>query len=73
WYGMVAPRDIPAPVAETLHAALVQTLNMPEVKDKLAQQGALPGGDSSAAFHAFLVAEIEKWAKVVKQANIKPE
>lgn len=73
WYGMVAPRDIPAPVAETLHAALVQTLAMPDVKEKLGQQGALPGGDSSASFRAFLVAEIEKWAKVVKQANIKPE
>lgn len=73
WYGIVAPRDLPKPIVDTLHAALVETLAMPDVKEKLAQQGALPGGDSPDSFHAFLVAEIAKWAKVVKQANIKPE
>lgn len=73
WYGIVAPRDLPKPIVDTLHAALVETLAMPEVKEKLAQQGALPGGDSPESFRAFLVAEIAKWAKVVKQANIKPE
>lgn len=73
WYGIVAPRDIPQPIADRLHSALVETLNMPDVKEKLAQQGAIPGGNSSDAFAAFLNSEIDKWAAVVKAANIKPE
>ncbi len=40
---------------------------------KACPAGRPAGGDSPDSFHAFLVAEIAKWAKVVKQANIKPE
>lgn len=73
WYGIVAPRDLPQPIADQLHAALIETLALPDVKAKLAQQGAVAGGTSPDDFAAFLASEVDKWAEVVKAANIKPE
>ncbi len=73
WYGIVAPRNLPQPIADKLHAALVETLALPDVKAKLAQQGAVASSTTPAAFAAFLASEVDKWAEVVKAANIKPE
>lgn len=73
WYGIVAPRDLPQPIVDKLHAALLEILAMSDVKAKLAQQGAMAGGTSPEAFAAFLGSEVDKWAEVVKAANIKPE
>lgn len=73
WYGIVAPRNLPQPIADKLHAALVETLALPDVKAKLAQQGAVASSTTPAVFAAFLASEVDKWAEVVKAANIKPE
>ncbi|GGF57111.1 MFS transporter [Azorhizobium oxalatiphilum] len=73
WYGVIAPNDLPQPVQDKLHAALIETLNMPDVKAKLGLQGAVAEGTSPAAFADFLAKDIDKWAAVVKGANIKPE
>ncbi len=73
WYGIVAPRGLPQPIADKLHAALVETLALPDVKAKLGQQGAVASSTTPAAFAAFLSSEVDKWAEVVKAANIKPE
>ncbi len=73
WYGIVAPRGLPQPIADKLHAALVETLALPDVKAKLGQQGAVASSTTPAAFSAFLSSEVDKWAEVVKAANIKPE
>ena len=45
----------------------------PVVKEKLAIQGATLIGDSPEQFHAFIGAEIEKWAKVIKDAGVATE
>ena len=71
WYGMVAPAAIPAVVAVKLQSMLVQTLTAPEVKAKLAEQGAFTVGNSSAEFEAHVRGETAKWAKVIRTANIK--
>jgi tripartite-type tricarboxylate transporter receptor subunit TctC len=48
-------------------------LGMPDVREKLAANALEPIGDSSAAFQAFINAEIARWAKVVKTANLKAD
>ena len=51
----------------------VKVLQMPDIKDIWASQGADAGGQPPAEFAAFVRSEIEKWAKAIKAAGIKPE
>lgn len=72
WYGIVAPPKTPQPIVQKLHAALVEALKSPEVKEKLALQGAVVVGNTPDEFAAYIRSEIEKWAEVVKAAGVKP-
>ncbi len=72
WYGMVAPAKTPPAVIAKLHKVTAEALKSPEVKDKLASQGAILVGNTPEEFAAYIQSEIDKWAKVAKAANIKP-
>lgn len=72
WYGIVAPPKTPQPIVDKLHAALVASLTSPEVKEKLALQGAVVVGNTPDEFAAYIRSEIDKWAEVVKAAGVKP-
>lgn len=72
WYGIVAPPKTPQPIVGKLHAALVASLTSPEVKEKLALQGAVVVGNTPDEFAAYIRSEIDKWAEVVKAAGVKP-
>lgn len=72
WYGMVAPRGTPPAVVAKLHQAAVDAARSPDVKDKLASQGAILVAGTSEEFAAYIKNEIDKWAKVVAAAGIKP-
>jgi tripartite-type tricarboxylate transporter receptor subunit TctC len=71
WYGLVAPIDTPAPIVAKLHSAAAEALHSPEVKDKLASQGAIAVGNSSADFATYVRSEIERWGKVIAATGIK--
>ena len=73
WNGMFVPAGTPASVVNKLHAEVVKALTLPAVKERFATLGADPSGMSPAEFSAFVAAETAKWAKVVKDANIKVE
>lgn len=73
WQGFAAPKDTPAEAIATLNRAINAALADPKVAARLAELGTQPGPMTPAAFGAFMVAETEKWAKVVRAANIKPE
>jgi tripartite-type tricarboxylate transporter receptor subunit TctC len=73
WYGIVAPGGTPAPIVGRLNAELVRILDMPDVRQSLADQGADIAGGTPAAFDAFMRREIERWGAVIRQAGIKPE
>jgi tripartite-type tricarboxylate transporter receptor subunit TctC len=70
WYGIVAPAATPQPIVDKLHAAFAEALRSPEVKDKLAVLGAVTVGNSPEEFAGYIRSEIDKWAGVVKAANI---
>jgi len=72
WYGIVAPPKTPQPIVDKLNAALVEALKSPEVKEKLALQGAVVVGNTPDEFAAYIKSEIDRWAEVVKTAGVKP-
>ena len=73
WWGVCAPKNTPAPIAETLNKQINAALADPTTKDRFAKLGgsAMPG--SAAEFGKFIAADTAKWANVVKFASIKPE
>jgi len=73
YYGICAPKDTPAEIVATLNKEINAAFADPQFKAHLVELGSavLPG--SPADFGKFLANETEKWAKVVKFANIKAE
>jgi tripartite-type tricarboxylate transporter receptor subunit TctC len=73
WYGIGAPKSTPSDIVDELNREINLGLADSEMKARLADMGAtaLPG--SPADFGKLIVEETEKWGKVVKFANIKPE
>jgi tripartite-type tricarboxylate transporter receptor subunit TctC len=73
WFGIVGPAGMPSDVVSKLNGELNRILAMPDVKQKFADQGVEPVGGPPERFSTHIKGQIEKWAAVVKDANIKPE
>jgi tripartite-type tricarboxylate transporter receptor subunit TctC len=73
WYGLFAPAATPREIVAKLHAATVAALHVPAVRQRLEAEGVEPVGNSPEEFARLLRTETEKWAKVVREAGIKPE
>ena len=71
WSGIVAPAGTPQPIIDKLNAEINKALAQPKAKQRLEDTGNALVGDTPEAFAALIAAEIDKWAKVIKQANIK--
>ena len=73
WYSVVVAAGTPKPIIDRLHDALIKSLQMPDVHQRLVAEGADPIGNTPEQFGAFMTAETAKWAKVVKAAGMKVE
>jgi tripartite-type tricarboxylate transporter receptor subunit TctC len=71
WFGIFAPAGVPRPVVERLNAEFVKALRDPDLRQRLASQGAEPLTSTPAEFSAYLRSEIDKWAQVVRAAGMK--
>lgn len=71
WFGWLGPAGMPRPIVQRLNAELVRALNAPDVRSKLISQSTEPVGNTPAEFAAFMKSEYQKWAKVIKAANVK--
>jgi len=69
WYGFLAPAGTPRLIIDKLNAEILRILQMPEVKAKLAAQGAEVIGNSPSEFGEIIRAEIPKWQKVIKESG----
>lgn len=73
-FGILVPAKTPAPIVEKLNAAVTRVLQMPDVKEKLLQQGAYAVAPASAPeARKRLQAEVDMWAKVIADAKITLE
>lgn len=71
WYGVIGPAGMPAPLVAKLHAEFVRILNLPEIRERIVADGSEPVGSSPEAFRQFMLADLAKWSKVVKESGAK--
>jgi tripartite-type tricarboxylate transporter receptor subunit TctC len=73
WAGIGAPKDTPAEIVDKLNKAINAALADPKIKARLADLGGSVVALSPAEYGKRLADETEKWAKVIRATNIKPE
>lgn len=73
YQGVFAPANTPAEVIDKIHADIVRALAAPEAKDKLATLGAAPVGNAPQQMRAFLREGLERWAKLIRELDLKIE
>ena len=73
WYGLGAPKNTPAEIIDKLNKEINAGLADPKMKARLADLGGTVLAGSPADFGKLIADETEKWAKVIRAANIKPE
>jgi tripartite-type tricarboxylate transporter receptor subunit TctC len=73
WYGVAAPKNTPVAIVEALEKEIIAAIADPAIIARLADLGVEPMPMRSAEFGKLLAEETEKWGKVVRTANIKPE
>ena len=71
WYGLLAPRATPDALITRLNQAVVQILRSKDMQTRVTGDGGDPVGSSPDAYGAFLKAEVEKYAKLVKQIGLQ--
>jgi tripartite-type tricarboxylate transporter receptor subunit TctC len=72
WHGIGAPKGTPKDVIATLNKEINVILAAPQTKEKFANIGGTALGGTPEEYGKFIAAEVDKWAKVIKAANIKP-
>ena len=73
WYGMMLPAGTPREIVHRWHSEIRKVMDVPDIRAKLIAQGTDPVGSTPAEFAAFRLAEQNKWARVIKEANIRPQ
>jgi tripartite-type tricarboxylate transporter receptor subunit TctC len=71
WYGVIGPANLPRPIVARLHEELVRILNLPEMRERILADGSEPVGSSPEEFRQFMLADLAKWAKVVRESGAK--
>jgi tripartite-type tricarboxylate transporter receptor subunit TctC len=72
WHGVGAPKGTPDDIVDKLHTAINAVLTDAAIKPKFDNLGAVPTPMTRAEFSKYIDAEVDKWAKVIKFADIKP-
>lgn len=73
YFAIFAPAGTPAPLVARLNAELVKIVRQPEVKARLLELGSDPVGSTPQELAAAVRAERVKWAKVIREAGVKPQ
>ncbi|HSC96208.1 MAG TPA: tripartite tricarboxylate transporter substrate binding protein [Burkholderiales bacterium] len=71
WYGVSAPAKLPKPLLDKIHAAVTSLVKSPEFAKTMRNLGSEPVSSTPEEFRQFMLADMKKWADVVKRAGIK--
>jgi tripartite-type tricarboxylate transporter receptor subunit TctC len=71
WNGIVIPASTSSDIVSKLNSSIIKALNQPDLKQRLAEQGSDPAGNSPAEFKQFISTEVDKWAAIVKVSGAK--
>ena len=71
WYGVLAPANTPQAIVTKLHTEIVRAANAPDVRERLENVGVDVIATTPQAFAAAIKSDLDRWSRVVKQANIK--
>ncbi len=70
WYGIAGPAGIPGPILQKINQDLNQVLKLPDVRARMAADGATPIGGTPARFAEYLRIEVEKWRRTIQASDI---
>ena len=73
WYGVITPPKLPNALVTRLHAELVKVLNEPATSKRIVGFGGTPVGSDPVSFRKFMLADMAKWADVVKKSGAKAD
>ena len=73
WFGFFAPAGTPAAIVNALNAETVKAMRLPDLRDRLASQGADAVTDTPEQFAAYVKEELGKWTRVVKASGMKAD
>ncbi|HEX7891753.1 MAG TPA: tripartite tricarboxylate transporter substrate binding protein [Ramlibacter sp.] len=73
WFGLVAPKNTPAPVIARLNDALNRALKDPEIAERITSQGNIIGGGTPEQFGQFIAAERARWSKIIQEKKIQAD
>jgi tripartite-type tricarboxylate transporter receptor subunit TctC len=71
WFGLLAPAGTPMDIVNRIQGEVARSLATPQMKERLAAQGAIPSGNTPAQFAQMIDRETKKWAAVVKASGAK--
>jgi len=71
WYGVIGPAGLPKAIVTRLHDELVKALNQPDVRERIVADGSEPVGSAPEDFRRFMLADLAKWARLVKESGAK--
>jgi tripartite-type tricarboxylate transporter receptor subunit TctC len=72
WFGVFGPARLPDEIVGKLNRAIIDALGEPRMREQLVREGANPAALTPAEFAAFVRADIERWAPVVRSSGAKP-
>ena len=73
WNGILAPAGTPKPIIDRLNREIVKVVRTPEFSQVLTGEGATAVGNTPSEFDAVIRADVRKWAKIIKDADIRAE
>jgi tripartite-type tricarboxylate transporter receptor subunit TctC len=71
WYGIAGPAKMPRPLVSRLNTELLKFLAMPDVRERILADGSEPVGNDPETFRKYMLADMIKWAKLVKESGAK--
>lgn len=70
WVGVMAPPSTPSNIVQTISSEIRQALDMPQVKSRIAEIGAIPGYANPEDFSAVIKKEYEQWSRIARDAGV---